>query len=64
MAAQYSLKDISLTQGPRALRAKILAAQQAGLEIDPRFNFDGGFGPGVSEFQAPRQIRFGVKYIF
>ena len=41
-----------------------LAAQQAGLEIDPRFNFDGGFGPGVSEFQAPRQIRFGVKYIF
>ena len=30
MAAQYSLKDISLTQGPRALRAKILAAQQAG----------------------------------
>jgi len=42
----------------------VQAAQQAGLEIDPRFGFDGGFGPGVSEFQAPRQLRVGVKYIF
>jgi len=39
-------------------------AVSEGLEVDPSFNYDGGYGPGASAFQGKRQIRFGVKYIF
>jgi len=37
---------------------------KASSNEDPLFNYDGGYGKGVTAFQGKRQIRFGVKYIF
>jgi len=50
-------------------------AAAAALEVDPRFDYDGGYGPGVgvtpsttmpsqAGFQERRQARIGVKFIW
>jgi len=39
-------------------------AAAADLEVDPRFAYDGGDGPGAAAFQGRRQIRLGAKFIW
>jgi len=39
-------------------------AVSEGLEVDPRFTYDGGWGPGSYGFQSRRAIRLGAKFIF